>query len=449
MTSTSETPFTPDTFPNTRPRPSHDCFLPPAHTPHNLQSTSISADYFSHSRKRQRPDSGYDEDTPQQQQTPWTATPSWVECSSDRVYGSAGAVNVNERYRLAGGFDTPGLLATSDYDQRDQDLRSMQRNAGDGLGVDAMDPRQDGGRADSRAVSGPLARERNGIARIRPSASSGSEQRGWTSYAFQLVGKAFAFGSGMIRGFYAGDGKGYEFSSQQPLSDSWEHSRPPLQRQRRDSTPIPGQWQEESFQGDFEQDNLHSPTIGQSRPPNKRRQTDKDAWILVGTPDVEISVSPKRKPSSTHRPSLPSLRPSASRANSRRSLAPVSRRQSNHVAAAGSPALLTPTSCAALQDDRHDRRASIAPTRSANTSRPNSSSGQAVSHAYISPDTARLLKKQAKQDKAADRAMSSMSQRLQDMIRQGQQALGTKISVESDYDSSQDNVDEGFVDDEY
>lgn len=62
----------------------------------------------------------------------------------------------------------------------------------------------------------------------------------------------------------------------------------------------------------------------------------------------------------------------------------------------------------------------------------------------MSPEAERLAKRQAKQDRAADKAIYSMSRRLDDLIRQGQQALGTKFTVEGDVDME----DEGFVDEE-
>ena len=75
------------------------------------------------------------------------------------------------------------------------------------------------------------------------------------------------------------------------------------------------------------------------------------------------------------------------------------------------------------------------------TSRPSSSSG----NAFISPEAERYVKRRVKQDRQTDAAMSDMSRKLADLIRQGQQALGTNISVEGAYDT----MDEGFVDEEW
>ena len=128
-------------------------------------------------------------------------------------------------------------------------------------------------------------------------------------------------------------------------------------------------------------------------------------------------------------------RPSASRASSRRSIAPVSRRGNSNIAANGSPAQL---SVASPQPLSHGRRASFAPTRSSQ-GRP-SSSGMM----YMSPEAERYAKRQAKQDRAADKAIGNMSRQMEEMIRQAQEALGTKVSVEGNLEE-----DEGFVDDDW
>ena len=402
-------------------------FQPPKSPASTSASSALatSTDYFSpRSRKRQRPDSSHSIDA---QQTPWTASPSWVQCPtpSDGMYGSAGAHRsalVNERYRLAGGYDTPSLMAAEEreYARRDGDLE-FRRRVRD---IDGIDRRTTSG----APIAGPLARERNGVARMHSSPNEEQNGGGWTSFAFILVGKVVTFGTNVFRGFYAGGGKGYELQQQQQPSpsDSWMQ-----QLSRRGGTPVPGSWQEDDFLGDFEQDNpSNSPIVSRMRPPNKRRQTDKDTWVMVGTPDAS-DLSPKRKSSST---SIPRSRPTASRASSRRSLAPVSRPQSSFISHASSAALqATPT------NPSHYPRASIAPTRS-----PQGRPSSAGLPQGISPEAEHLVKRKVKQEKATDKTMNHMNRQLKDLIRQAQAALGTKYEVEGAED-----VDEGFVDEEW
>lgn len=413
---------------------SSNLFQPP-----QSPALSSSTDYFSttRSKKRSRPDS-----------IDWTAriptsttTPaqSWIQCPtpSDGVYGSAcggSAGRVNERYLLRDGLDTPGIMAGSLEYEREHELGGRGKMR-DGISGAHVPP-------EGRMLSGPLARERNGVARTRssPAMQTGSQQ-GWTSFAFGLVGKMFSFGSGMIRGFYAGGGQGYDM--QRTPTPTRAYTRP---RYSRSSTPVPGAWQDDDFLGDFDQDNFDSPAKSASRPPNKRRQTDRDTWVMVGAPDLTDS-SPKRKASSSSIPRSSNLapRPSASRASSRRSLAPVSRRPSSYTTSTGSPSLASQGRPKLPSET--PRRASFAPMRSTN-SRPSSSHEN-----YVSPEAERFARRQAKQDRAADKAMSSMSRQLQDLIRQGQEALGTKYAVESgdggNGDAGMDvEMDEGYVDEE-
>jgi len=73
----------------------------------------------------------------------------------------------------------------------------------------------------------------------------------------------------------------------------------------------------------------------------------------------------------------------------------------------------------------------------------------------LTPEAQKYLKRNEKRDRDADKAMKKMSSQIQDLIRQGQQALGTKFSVEEEtadgfeevgeeYGDSDDGFDEGF-----
>ena len=331
---------------------------------------------------------------------------------------------VNDRYQLAGGFDTPSLKANSKLEHltvNENEFRRRLRDEDMGAYYDEK----------HAPITGPLARERNGVART----GSGEQQKSWTRLAFGIVGKVFSFGGDIVRGFYAGGGQGYDLNYY-PLvgSDLLQQST------ERFSTPIPGAWKEEEFLGDFEQDSPDFQTPAET-PRNKRRQTEKDSWVMVGTPDVDMgTMSPKRKVSSNtvSRNSL-AARSTASRASSRRSIAPMPRRVYSHVESNGSPALRrTPSLQPAFQPETlHNRRASTASVRSPH-GRPSSSG---PGNQYMSPEAERYAKRQAKQDKA----MTNMSKKMEEMIRQAQEALGTKFSVEGDGEMD----DEGYDDEDW
>ena len=448
--------------PSSRPalaqnRQSH-IFQPPR-SPASTTTSSIPPtsgnDYFTHrSRKRQRPGSSDSQhgirDTPgawrdeqQHYQQREALSPSWVQCPTptDRMYESAhphGSALVNERYTLRGGFDTPGIMAAGADDRyiRDADM-DFRKRVRDCEYIER-------GSAGHAMNFGPLARERNGVARM-PSSPNGAQS--WAGFAFSLVGKVFNFGSSVFNGFYAGGGKGYDLQ-ENGVSNSWmQRSEPGA------GTPVPGSWRDDgNFLGDHEQDSPSSAPALSVRPPNKRRQTDKDAWVMVGTPDI-AEPSPKRKPSSNSIPrSNLAMRPPASRASSRRSLAPVSRRTTSYT---GSPA----THHFAPSADTENRRASLAPTRSPGSGRPSLSNRPSLparqplddrpgSASGISPEVEKYVKRQARQEKASDKAIGNMNRQLKDLIAQAQQALGTKYEVDGGGGADVD-MDEGFVDEEW
>lgn len=396
-------------------------------------SIATTTDYFSAgSRKRQRP-SSIGDDTRNLPPT-WTETSAWAQCPtpSDALYGSghANADSINEKYDLAGGFDTPSLRSSSRLEHLIVNEHEFRRRLRD----DDMDFAVHSG---CTPLSGPLARERNGTARMRSSPVE-HPQATWTSFAFGLVGKVFSFGTNVVRGFYAGGGQGYDLQNSALVgSDLLEHSK------ERSATPIPGAWQDADFLGDFEQDSPSFVQAPASRPAAKRRQTDRDAWVVVNTPDLDgAPSSPRRKISSNSVPrsSLAPTKAAASRASSRRSLAPTPRRQTSHYTNLGSPVqpLQPPLSM-------HSRRASTAQTRSPQL-RPSSGGSGA---AYMSPEAERFAKRQAKQDLKADKTMTNMGNRIQEMMRQAQEALGTRYSVESGAGGEDHLDDEGFVDDDW
>ncbi|KAF2763683.1 hypothetical protein EJ03DRAFT_332514 [Teratosphaeria nubilosa] len=382
------------------PKSPASAFAPPAF------ATSTTPDYFgaAGARKRSRADSN-------NRRRPDAATSSWRQCATPGDADYAGAFSqdngtANENYRLAGGFDTPGLLTGSDMEQRQLHF-------------------------------GPLARERNGAARLRSSSNGSAEKPStWTGMAFGFVGKFFSFGTSVFKGFYAGGGKGYAMPDASP-------NEPRASSNESCPSPLPGAWQnEEDRLNCLKHDNPHSPSARPTRPVNKRRQTDRESWVMVGTPDLE-AASPKRKQSGTDIATRHTLaaRPSASRASTRKNLIPEPRRQTSEPSAAGSPVQLQlPT--------LPMRRASVAPVRSSpRSSKPLERAFVTTANAaYVSPEAEKYVKRNARRNRQAESAIGDMSRKLADLIRQGQEALGTKYSVEG---SGYDDEDEGFVDEEW
>ncbi|KAI7549484.1 hypothetical protein KC331_g3766 [Hortaea werneckii] len=246
-------------------------------------ATPPSDQLSSATRKRTRPASSVQVAKNRNSQV-GSATLDWQQCPtpSDGSYTGAygtSSVSVNEKYSLSGGLDTPGLQVMADMEQMQLGSTGNDRRwRGD------PSRRQLSGRLPSQTL---LSRERNGAPRVN-SSSDGECGQTWAGMAFSLVGKVFSFGSTVFRGFYAGGGKGYDMNQSDNIWMSQESC----------STPLPGAWRDEFFDLDAEQEETPLP----ERPPKKRRQTDKEAWIMIDTPDVESS--PKRKISGTGAPRL-------------------------------------------------------------------------------------------------------------------------------------------------
>ncbi|KAI5205744.1 hypothetical protein E4T39_02942 [Aureobasidium subglaciale] len=347
----------------------------------------------------------------------------------------------NEHYTLDYKFDTPTLAASARHDDlaAERDFR-WKWDSGDS-------PEQE-----AAHVPGLLARERNGKGRSvsytsMASTSDGFDTKGWGGFALKLVGgvvgkvwhfcRANAFG-----GFYAGSGRGYDFAQATQLPN-----------------PLPAQYATNDFFGDFEQDNTPERSL-------KRQQTES-GWVMVDSnPDAPRPSN--RKISADNLTHL-----GATRASSRRALSSVTRRgPSRQTSYTGSPqaqsrldvfsqafadrsataASAVPNVCTASTASTRstvplrptfgvNRSPAISPVRTSFgvDRRSSIASGNGDN---LSPDAQRFLHRIEKKDRDADKSMRKLDRQIQDLIRQGQAALGTKFEVESDdTDFHDDEVD--------
>lgn len=357
--------------------------------------------------------------------------------ANDSARATSPAPLANPRYALAGGFDTPTLAATAYYEKDGQLGETDFRKRWD-MDIDASPFQHD------FTAQGPLARERNGHSRVTSGYHDAqSQQKGWGRFvvglATTVAGKMWSFcRESAFRGFYAGEGKGYDFS--QPTQLTVDHSMDGYFRSR---SPLPGQFpKERDFSSDYDQDS--TPVR-----PSKRLHTEAGSeWIVVENNLDTREASPRMSVRKVSNPLLIGGKPpSASKASSRRSLIPVSRRTPSQISYAGSPSyaqtsfgnlLLNPA-----QPQHKERRASIAPTRpsimhsrnSSHSSRPSTANGLP-----LSPDAQKFLAKKDRHEKETEKSMRKMSKQVQDLIKQGQAALGTKFEI------SDEDIDEGFED---
>jgi hypothetical protein len=375
------------------------------HAPHYASATTTST-----GRKRSRPEQSTRTEsrrsiaTPQSEMGSTWAIPS-LESSAVRSDFASPEPFVNTKYNLAGGLDTPGLVRESCLD---------------GEGVD------DYGVGRRRMFSDD-ARDytpRSQLQRCPSSNNRSPQQQGWGSFVFSAVGKVWHFGTSAFKGFYAGGGKGYNVGApavQEPYPSSdgsmWEsiqESRIPS-RLSRDATPVPG-----SFPVD-DSDN----EAGYDHRPAKRVHVEggESPWVMVQNP-TDDDLHRKR---TLHRPPPPPVRPNTS---SRRSLVPVSRRTSSYLTSAGSPA---------VQNSQHP--ASYVHQGSSSDITP------VAKLSPLSPEAQKYLVEKRREERQQDASIRRMNDQLKALLKEGRQALGTKVEVLDDDGEGMDVEDEGYFGD--
>lgn len=363
---------------------------------------------------------------------------------------------VNTKYVLAGGMDTPTLKAMgveseysdSTYRQSlgDENANGM-RHTRRGLFCDIEGPSYfptDGRQGNGRPVGAW-------------SSPGGTVSGGWSRAAAQVVGGVagkiweFAKASGAVfRGFHAGGGQSYTLNSQKPGAYQFEQSEnfwEEMQTEKmgqgdRESTPVPGQFPSEDFIPNY-LDQAPSPSTERA---SKRRQVSRNNtpdeitknWVVV--PPASMPSKPQHQPRNTPtaRYSMPTASSSARRPASRANFAaprrPPLSRGISHVSHAGSPALTSA------------RGASFASPRSSPNSKipVRASSPSKVSTPVIDSPAAREAQKWAavkkREEREADESIRRLDRQLKAMIREGKEALGTKVEVDFEFDGSSSGV---------
>ena len=411
------------------------------HLSHASLSISASQDHRSNSkRKRSRCDEKIS-NTIQSSSTSELSTDAWSNMACDSPSKSAWdlpesmespAPFVNERYRLAGGLDTPTSKMSLDHDYFNSGSGEFHSRTGRILRP--LDVPDQDGYFNHNSIASALARERNGQPRIATSPNI-RDGLGKTLYhVADVAGKVLDFCCNTaFRGFFVGGGTGYEMKGPTTQSkDTMEQSVWHQVEEKdlgfwRDSegagTPVPGRFPEEDFIPDYMTQDHISPTQGRAA---KRIQCEKgvageigENWMMVGERGT-LPASRETSPSRISTRKIPTSAASSGRRTApklgRRPILPVSR--PSLTSFAGSPGM------------RSDRPASYASPRSPGGAQlsPKHEINSPVS-VEVQKHAARIRRRELEEDKN----LSRFNQRLKAMIKEGKEALGTRFEVEDEF----------------
>ena len=372
------------------------------------------------SRKRSRPESFISTQT-----TPFEAG-SHASPAPTRLSGNQSPPPLaTTKYELAGGLDTPMAATLSAMElQEDNHSASTDLHLRGGRGFRGFDLSSEDYHLPSSSAA--LGREGNGRSRLAAPPLTRHGLGRMVSGVVGVAGRVLEFcKETAFRGFYAGGGQGYAMSppsramsgSQSIWLDADKEGA--FHSYEQEKGPVPGQFPDEDYIPDYmSQDHITPPR------PSKRIQREKGSaeisasWVMVdGHPSRESSpsrLSHRKVPSAAVSTRKPMLK------HGRRPILPASR--PSLTSYAGSPGL------------RPDRPASFASTRSPLTSPKRESP--------VSIDVQRHAAKMRRRELEEDANLKRLNQQLKAMIREGREALGTKIEVQDD------PIDEGYAEGE-
>lgn len=331
---------------------------------------------------------------------------------------------VNTKYVLAGGMDTPTMKAAELAVGGEDD--QGYRNSGDDNTRRGLFTEMEG--------SGYFPQDgRMGNGRPIGWRSPRSEREGWVGLK-GVVGKIWEWGGAVFRGFHAGGGQGYtlndpssasasyEVQSSTVESSYWETENFTSNWDDRESTPVPGRFPDEDLIPDY-LDRACTPER-----PSKRRQVSRNNtaeeiarnWVVVQpiTKKVETPTRPQPRP-----------RPAAAA------------RYSNPTASSAGRLSSTPrpASRASLTPRRPlISRASHAPLHSPSHSskipRPASPSPKKNVESPAAKEALKWKAVKKREEREADESIRRLDRQLKAMIREGKEALGSRVSVEFEGD---------------
>ncbi|EED20749.1 conserved hypothetical protein [Talaromyces stipitatus ATCC 10500] len=351
-------------------------FRPP-HTPSSVSSIYYSPDTES-TRKRVRRDA------------PVVRSPAWDPMSSTELEGPSLLINTD--YILANGGEDQRQLDLKDRREKlaeEVDYRPNRYRYNSLLGD--QQPALTAGNKDvgSRKRSHSEATEMTTQQIPAPSSTT----PGWGRAVFTVVGKVWDFcWTNAFRGFSAGGGNSYQVSTPTPApkeASTWQATSQLTSDTAHESTSIPGQYPDE----DAEQ------------------LRDKETWVFV--PESSSLNLFAQSPSSTQFSRKIPRRITAHRPQSRRSPVnpqrPITKRPTLHGSRPISNSPLSPTGCPSTP-----QKQPTSPTR------------------LSGPRFAAQVRRREREE---DASFQKMNDQLKALIREGREALGSRVEVDDmDFD---------------
>lgn len=379
----------------------------------SLQSStaSLTSSAYDHSRTRNRKRLRNDPQTTSYQppHSAWTHDSTRMACDTPSALTPALSESpppiANMAYRLAGGLDTPTTNAGLSSKSWDSNGNTIQYQTQPRL-VRGYDPIDQGGYFD-RVVPPALAMERNGQPRL-PKSPGLRDGLGNVIYRFAgVAGKVWQNWSNSFRGFYAGGGQGYGINapSKALVNQQWRE----MEQQKSwplEVPPTPGGFPQEDYIADYMSLD-HTSTRPRASKRSKRDPEISASWVVVGSTTSSRETSPSRI---AHRkvPIPGSTKRTAPKGLGKRPILPASRPSLSSYA--GSPAM-------------DATRASYASPRSPTIRSP---TRENPVNLEVQRHAARLRRKEAEEDANLKR----LNQQLKAMIKEGKEALGTRIEIE-------------------
>jgi hypothetical protein len=329
----------------------------------------------------------------------------------------------NDRYELAGG--TEGMenfgKHTDDYD----DYFNLEKQRGTWSGATPASQRTQS--STQGAVATPNA--------MKP----------WMVHSFMnmvggVAGKLFQFCAVPFRGFQAGGGKAYTFEANGEVAAKLGLQDDAVETLGSSSGPI-----RQYLPGNFPEDNygvLSVDSVDESeRPGVSKRQRTGDGWVMVDNNGATISrpstprLSERRVPSHTRSPSQIPRPVSRAAPNTpgvkRPSLIPISRRSTldRRGSMGGSKGPIQPEATPRCYSRQGYNSPVMFETK---TDKPKSP---------LPPESQRLINKMRREAYEDDARLRRMSSQMSDMLREAQEALGSKIEIGDRYMDDEEEED--------